>query len=471
MDEDQKPRPSPIEGLSVELVRMILSALPDVTSLQSAVLSCPLLYCAFSKADGAIVADVLLNQVDVSVLPEVIAASESSRLHLHDTEPQSREAIDHSVARNLRQRPTTPKFLSLKEVLSLERFHSCVEQLARQFVEVALTERPALHSGSGTTWHEICRIQRALYRFEIYCNIFREGPNVPSTIYQEQKQLYLANFAPWEHEQLGCIHDFLVRAVSPAFNDVVEHDIKWGAGGVPYGDSIDSPYIQDVLPLGLEKLHQIATTETYRERERFLCPGYSPRWTYSFLYEVFRNANERWTDSVLDTLLLEDLTFTDELLCIKQPFFTDPDSGPIDVWRWAHHEESWHHWVYQENYRDLRKWGYVMWDRFRLEAIGIFQDPWEETDDSEQSLLEEQEVQRERAYLQNSQDQRERLHSLGGTGWWCLVDGDKVRWEHGKPPAQRPSDGVEFVNYDLNPQSLQEAQEMLSMVKFSSRIT
>jgi hypothetical protein len=95
MDEG---RSSPIEGLPVELLRIVLSALPDVTLLQAASLSCPLFYTAFLEAETSSTTHVLLNQVDVNVLPEAMAASESSWLRPHDTEPQSRKAIMDFVA-------------------------------------------------------------------------------------------------------------------------------------------------------------------------------------------------------------------------------------------------------------------------------------------------------------------------------------------------------------------------------------
>lgn len=75
-----------MKTLPVELVGVILLALPDVSSLQAAVISCPLLYHAFLEAEEAITAQVLSNQIDASVLPEAMAAFESSRLRTHETE-------------------------------------------------------------------------------------------------------------------------------------------------------------------------------------------------------------------------------------------------------------------------------------------------------------------------------------------------------------------------------------------------
>lgn len=210
--------------------------------------------------------------------------------------------------------------------------------------------------------------------------------------------------------------------------------------------------------MGLEKLYQIARAETYDDRERLFCSGYRPLPTYFFLHDRLWYANEQQHD-----IFLNELTPEDELLYIRQPFFADVDSGPADAWRWAHYGENRQTWVYQENRRDLREWGYVMWDRSRLDAIGIFQEPWEDADDTGESFLEKQEAQRQRAYLQKSQEQRELVLSRGGTGWWSWGDESKVIWWDGKAPntsAQRLGTGRR-----MEPHSLQEAREMLSMMK------
>ncbi|KAI1371051.1 hypothetical protein F4677DRAFT_436620 [Hypoxylon crocopeplum] len=455
MSQHREFRLSPVEGLPLELVRMVLSALSDVASLQAAVLSCPLFYHPFLEAETAITTPVLLNQIDANVLPKALATFESSQLRPHDTDPKTWEAVTDFVTRNLRQRPCAPTSWSLLKALRLERLHFHVDRLTKKFVEVALTNPPLNPSTSTATCQERCRIERALFRFELYCNLFRESMGVQPSIYGEQKQLFFANFAPWENEQLGCIHDFLVRAVSPAFNDIAEHDVAWGVFQVEYSNRVDSPFIQEVLSLGLEKLHQIVNAETYEERWRLLNSRECPNATVSFLHDGLQGANER-----NDNIFLDDMTPEDEVVHIKQPFFADQDSGPADVWRWAHQEESWANWVYQENRRGLRQWGYVMWDRSRLNAVGIFQDPWEDTDGSEESLLEEQEAARERAYMQNSWEKREEIFMRGGTGWWSWGDESKVRWRGGKAPIQGPSVPARGV-----PVSLQDARDILSMIK------
>lgn len=80
----------------------------------------------------------------------------------------------------------------------------------------AMTSYPLRQCQFLVTRQEACRIHRALYRFEIYRNLFCQSPaKVQSSVYGEQNELFFSHFAPWENEQLGCIHDFLARIVLP----------------------------------------------------------------------------------------------------------------------------------------------------------------------------------------------------------------------------------------------------------------
>ena len=178
-------------------------------------MSCPLFYRAFVEAETAITTEVLLNQIDVNVLPEAIGASASARLRPHDTDPKFREAIVDFASQYLAQRPPLPRSWTLREAFRLARLHFYVDSIAKKLAATALDEPPLNCSKSIATCQEMCRIERALYRFEIYCNCFRESPKTQSSVYGEQKRLFFAHFAPWENEQLGCIHDFLARLVMP----------------------------------------------------------------------------------------------------------------------------------------------------------------------------------------------------------------------------------------------------------------
>ena len=201
-------RRGPIEWLSIELRQLIMSAITDVQSLKSAALSCPSLYYAFSNAETIITTHVLFNQVGCDVPLEAVAALESSRLR-----PPTKQGIQDFVAKYLRQRCPLPRSWTLRDALPVGKLHLSLRDFATKFANACLTKEP-LRSATLTTPTpgERDRINRALYRFEIFCNLFRK-PDVVN--FEDQRNLFFSNFSPWENEQLACIHDFLVRQISP----------------------------------------------------------------------------------------------------------------------------------------------------------------------------------------------------------------------------------------------------------------
>ncbi|KAI0973402.1 hypothetical protein F4678DRAFT_477867 [Xylaria arbuscula] len=380
-------------------------------------------------------------------------ACDSAQLRPHDPNPESREAILNFFTCNFQQPPTSPGLWPLRKAL----------YLAKEFAISALAKSPLDQLNGLPAHQEICRIERTLYRFEIHCNIFREYKrrfsSSPSTVLSDRKRLFFDNFAPYENEQLGCIHDFLIQIVSPSFNEVAEHDVNWGAANVEYDNEIDNPYVQAVLSRGLEKIYKISRAETYDERYRALNANKCPHCNSSFLCDgLEEEANELYNDNVY----IEDITPANEKLYIKQSFFNDLNPGPMNAWRWAHVEETRSNWVYQHNHKELREWGYVMWDQSRLDAVGILQKRWEDTVSVRNLALEQQEAGREHAYMQNSWIERENVSMAGGSGWSSWGDRSKLKWKTSQTPWKRL--GCSYSSPELNPTSLQQAREMISSI-------
>ncbi len=77
------------------------------------------------------------------------------------------------------------------KAVRLRPLHSCVEQLAKQFAEATLTKCPATCSQPGTTHREKGRVQRARNRVEIYYNPFHNTNEGLSSIYPDQRELFM----------------------------------------------------------------------------------------------------------------------------------------------------------------------------------------------------------------------------------------------------------------------------------------
>ncbi|RFU35659.1 hypothetical protein B7463_g715, partial [Scytalidium lignicola] len=118
--------------LPLEAKQAIMAALPDVGSLRSMALTCSSFYDAFIAAETLITSQVLLNEVGHDVLPEAIAALESSHLM-----PWTRQRVQYFVFQHLHIRRPPSQGWALSDALlitfndiaehDIEWGHFCVE--------------------------------------------------------------------------------------------------------------------------------------------------------------------------------------------------------------------------------------------------------------------------------------------------------------------------------------------------------
>jgi hypothetical protein len=204
-----------MERLPLILKQEVMCALHDAPSLRSTALCCSAFYNAFVSAEGLITANVIRNQIKGDLMPEAAAALESSRL-----EPWTRQRILGFMDQHFYSRRPPANRWTAPEAFAIGKLHSCVEKFTADFVAEMLRKTSALGCADDPppSWPasraETDRIQRAFYRFEVYCNLFRDRKQ---TLFKhhERGDLFFSKFAPWENEQLACVHDFLFRAVCP----------------------------------------------------------------------------------------------------------------------------------------------------------------------------------------------------------------------------------------------------------------
>ena len=136
------------------------------------------------------------------------------------------------------------------------------------------------------------------------------------------------------------------------------------------------------LSFGLEHLrHFFASTTPESQRE--LLSSVEQDSNVTFLSAGLKEAN------YLGGEMLAEMDVEDQEDFICKPLFHDPDSGPEDVWRWAHQSQYSEHFVYSPAQIPLRQWAYVLWDRARLDEWKVFEKPWEGIDVAEYERQEE----------------------------------------------------------------------------------
>ena len=199
-----------LERLPVEILHGILSRLSDIQSLAATVLTGPYLYYAFLDAQSWITEEVLLRQIPTELLHDALAGEVSSHRDIWARE-QAKDFLAKYLARD--QQPFHSYLQwTLSQTLSLARFYRIVEFFTASLVSSILTQRPSAWPVSPS---EKSRIDRNFYRFQIYCNVFRNKDNIPIRPSDAQRKVYFAHFAPWENEQLACIQDYLHGVMTP----------------------------------------------------------------------------------------------------------------------------------------------------------------------------------------------------------------------------------------------------------------
>ncbi|TGJ83180.1 hypothetical protein E0Z10_g5582 [Xylaria hypoxylon] len=417
-----------MDQLPLELLQRILTNL-DLTALRNAALSCRTFFAAFKSTEVLITSEIFLRQINYDVLPEAILVNKSWSLG----PPSVNKGI--AFAENLKHREPAPAKWSLADALPLAQFHEKVSYLASQAAHEALTKQPrllAMGEPPTPTYEEMCRFERALYRFQLYCNVV--GRLFPLAE-KELLDIFFEWFATWENEQLACIHEHLVRVVSKqlvaAFNYLVEHDVNWGYMRVPYIEGHWSEYAQGNLAGGIERIYYLSRALDYTQRHALLSNG-EDRWdephgVVGFLsYGLEKGANPL----VPPLIELSEMDEDDKELVCGKPFYEDPDPGPASMWEWVYRNQEPGDLVANPGMLNQRRWAFPFWDFSRLQAVGLLGNPEipgpRSPTDPE---LEEYGTPERLALLKESRRERTKIRESGGTGFYSPQDLSKVKWE------------------------------------------
>ncbi|KAL9100316.1 MAG: hypothetical protein Q9163_004295 [Psora crenata] len=415
--------PTQLTALSCELKYAIFTSLPNVSSVEALALTSSSFYHTFNGARSLILGQVLEIGLEPELQHAAVAVSGSSQLQSLD---------QNTVAAFLKEFFKNPKMVcsrtwSLGQARRLSDLDNHVQFFTDEFISSALSRHSIgcthdnVSVGGPPSIREIRRVKRALYYFEIYCNLFRQGGGRRKSPQDAENQqlMFFNRFEPWENEQLACIRDFLINSISEPFNDVAEHDIDWGVHSVPFLNDEDSPqngYKEAVLSRGLEFLRELITAKTYEDRRRLL---YGTGCDNMFLFKGLSSHVEGGNAPHLAGSDGDD----DGGAWSVQAADSEDDDGPIIAWRWAHARSTVRRDYFRRDTCYLRERGYVMWDHKRL-------DQWRLLDKEPRSFMVMQDNFNPelRNRQRDSHRARARIWSQGGRGWWSPKDGSRVEW-------------------------------------------
>ncbi|KAL4872385.1 hypothetical protein BDV12DRAFT_142803 [Aspergillus spectabilis] len=212
---------NPLENLSIDIRRRILQV-SELEGLKALLHASPIYYRQYRRERYLILPDSLQETLGIIHFADAYAVYQSSSdtfLNKRTPETVTRFLRNYGVYRLLRdEAPTIKDFLTEDEVMSMVKFYfAVVLPLSYNYVDWALdnlSHQTRAVCGRALTRTEELRLLRALYRFQLCCNLFGVGLHaLPGHSFEvfnasEFLEMFLCLFHPWEVEELCCIYAY-----------------------------------------------------------------------------------------------------------------------------------------------------------------------------------------------------------------------------------------------------------------------
>ena len=378
------------EHLSNEVILLIFKSFSDFRPLESLALTCKTTYHLFVAVQPILVKKTLTNCIGANLLPEASWAWNCSPLEYPAEYVPNTQVVDFGDVTYEVLRMFAKSFLatrvpemdalqiSYEDARDLAAFHNdTLEPLFVRFVRHCrkMNDGPLSQSldSNPVTDLEKDRIMRAFYRWELFCKLYggRRGDvglNTEQGLLERFHGPFFQRFAPWEIVQISCIHDFLAREVGICWR---EYQLfrdptltrNWTSlireRFVPYSE------LQGYLSMGLTWLSNLLSTPSRNEQARIARFGHILRSNHeSFWYSAMCNrgfsAPRPFTSAILD----------------NNAAFDDGDVGAETLWDYRGHTTAVDYPLYDDYDWGHRGWGYLFWDRQRLEELNAFVNIW-----------------------------------------------------------------------------------------------
>ncbi|KAM3065823.1 hypothetical protein ACMFMG_009952 [Clarireedia jacksonii] len=381
-NEDLYPAPHiALEDLSVELKVNILEFISDISSLHALVRASPLFYRAYFHRRKLILWTVLFNQFehyDSVVLSEALAAQQASQITWEDSCQRRNDLMEFLTGyKNRSQTSTTAnrEDLDVDTLAAIAKRQLLINQLSSQFSRSRLSFDPVtgqkVEAFEPLSHTEAVRIQRALYRYELFCAVFPPNPVrghrfLSDPLDAQEKAHYLLSlYQPWEVEEMICVHDYLLDVYRQILRDCLRELCKLWA------DSEDmlashSPFSEMIrdscTSKGLAFFHRMYQNPSASFRAKALIKSVANSGVHSNFYHALRE----------DPYALSSATNLTRAGHNGDPLIFDGDclSKPNAAWTWANENTMQIHYGELRN-QSLQKWAYVMWDSERLEKLKV----------------------------------------------------------------------------------------------------
>lgn len=250
------------------------------------------------------------------------------------------------------------------------------------------------------------------------------------------------------------------------FNEIAEHDVFRGKSQVRPARWFGDGLLQSVYFKGLVTLRILAEAKTYDQQYELFDHGRLPKTRSPNLYETLRGFDSELNGNE-ETSVSDYENAQDYALKVRRPYFEDPDGGPFCAWEWAHGSAPLSLTVYSSRQPRLRRWGYIMWDRARLETLAICRDGAQQQVVRSYRPSPDGPARGFDGSWRVSWKERERIHDEGGRGWWDFGDESMIVWT-GKKEISRKEGSVKHGSATTQriPASVDEAKRIILSLAF-----
>ncbi|KAL2178450.1 uncharacterized protein P884DRAFT_276976 [Thermothelomyces heterothallicus CBS 202.75] len=381
--------PISLESLPPELRHNILILVLDIQDLKALVLASPVFHQQYLLDRKAFLGRALKASLG-NVLIDAYAVRTSALLH--EQHPADRlYQLEETTVRLFMDNYVALRSVSLNQLLAevitseddlaaMASFYCSVAgPLVQQFAALFLRHLdPSLPVGSLSRI-ERTRLLRALYRFQLYCNLFGVGPrgycSQPPLDISEILPFFFCVFRPWEIEEIHCIY-IIMREKYEAVFDAIRADVArdnprfsgWRRPDTPPGSfDLGSEFLRESLrqgtaARGLRVFSKVLQTTDHEKLVKRM-------QKYMRLQCVFIEPILNWTSQDLRRREHPSEEDRAEARRERLPFLGDKEDAPplawVILWRGKYVNE------YGDviDYR-LKKWGFIFWDCRRLNESG-----------------------------------------------------------------------------------------------------
>lgn len=241
--------PPGFNSLPTEVIIILLRSLSSSKDLYSLTRASAKCYRTFALYQSTVSEGILQNAIHPEAQEDALMVVEASRIKSSVKTCLSFIDVREDIFKCLekyssRKPPTSLRELATsdrEQLKELFRLYSAVEDFIADFCGRALrcfnTGRLSSSTVTGTgpisatlSPTELARLQRAFFRFETFASMFDTFsqlgcPWAPNWLQDDAEPPFefLKMFAPWEHEEIACVTQFVLKLVRDVF-DKVEDD-------------------------------------------------------------------------------------------------------------------------------------------------------------------------------------------------------------------------------------------------------